>query len=510
LDQFDEIVLGDTEFISRTGERYDPVCIAFKELRSGHSDSIWYDAMGSAPPHAHGPNVLFVGFTAAEPEFYGSVGWPFDMAFLDLRVEGIRLTNLALPRDDPRRQRLPRSLISFLRWKQIQDGDMAYKEVIRKRIIEGKPFTNQERNSILRYCLSDVLLLEKLMEEMLPDIGNFKQALMRGEYVKFTAEMFCRGLPADPWSTGLLRSRENRTAIRLRAVSDTSLTHGLYTGLTLTQLQMREFVVRHKLTWRTTKKTGQLGTAHRDFVALEQFHPEFCGLADATKTVDQLHELQLFPGSDGRYRAPLWAFSTITSRAAPNGAAYPFTTPSWCRYTITPPADRVLAYLDFSSMEFGVAAGLSNCSTMLSDYAGEPYLTLPILLGLIEARATKATHGTVRDAYKPMILAMQYGGGGELIAQRLKLPKVQGARRPPGRAASSALRGLLGLQRPPAAGGVRKRRADGARWLAYRHRYSDLDLHRPQLADSGYLGRDLPLRRVIDASSRRAGHRAGA
>jgi hypothetical protein len=65
---------------------------------------------------------------------------------------------------------------------------------------------------------------------------------------------------------------------------------------------------------------------------------------------------------------------------------------------------------------------------MLADYDGEPYLTLPILLGLIEPHATKATHGAARDAYKQMVLAIQYGGGAELVARRLKLPKLQGAR----------------------------------------------------------------------------------
>jgi hypothetical protein len=428
FDQFDEVVLGDSEFVARPGELLDPVTYAFKELRSGRSDSIWYDKLGPEPPHAHGPNVLFVGFTGAEPEFFGSIGWPFDMAFLDLRVEGIRLTNLAIPRSDPRHERLPRSLISFLRWLEIPDGDAALKDRIRARIIEGKPFTDQERGLILRYCLDDVLLLEKLMRAMLPGIGNLRQALMRGEYVKFTAETFVRGIPADPWSTGLLRPKENRQAIRLRAVSDTSLTHGLYEGASLKQARMKEFVVRHQLQWRKTRKAGKLGTAYHDFVELEQLHPEFNGLADITKTVDQLRELQLFPGNDKRFRTPIWAFSTITSRSAPNGAAYPCATPAWCRYTIIPPQGHTISYLDFSSMEFGVAAGLSNCSTMLSDYAREPYLTLPILLGLIEPHATKATHGPVRDRFKPMILALQYGGGPKLVAHRLGLSEAQGSR----------------------------------------------------------------------------------
>jgi DNA polymerase I-like protein with 3'-5' exonuclease and polymerase domains len=193
-------------------------------------------------------------------------------------------------------------------------------------------------------------------------------------------------------------------------------------------LQLREFLVRHRIKgWRQTK-TGQLGTKSRDFELLENLHPQFRGLADAHKTVKQLHELQLFAGADGRYRTPFWAFSTITSRAAPNGAAYPFTVPTWCRSTMMAPPGKGLLYLDFSSMEFGVGAGLSRAPTMLADYAKEPYLVLPILAGLLPRDATKRTHGKDRDRYKPMILATQYGGGGDLLARRLGLRKDQGDR----------------------------------------------------------------------------------
>jgi DNA polymerase I-like protein with 3'-5' exonuclease and polymerase domains len=114
--------------------------------------------------------------------------------------------------------------------------------------------------------------------------------------------------------------------------------------------------------------------------------------------------------------------------AAPNGAAFPFTTPAWCRYTIVPGPGRVLAYLDFSGMEFGVAAALSCCDTMLADYAAEPYLVLPIRLGLMPPDATKATHSVERDRYKPLIIAMQCGGGEELVERRLELSKLNARR----------------------------------------------------------------------------------
>jgi hypothetical protein len=428
FDRFRDIVLADSEFVARTGELYQPVCLAYKELRSGRTGALFHDELGSQPPHATGKDVLLVGFTGAEPEYYLSIGWPFDTVFLDLRVEGIQQTNFAFRHGDPQRKKLPRSLISFLRVNDISDGDEARKEAMRKRIMQGPPYTPEERALILKYCLGDVLLLETLMQVLLPRIANFDQALMRGEYVKFTAEMFCRGMPADPWAAGLLRQPDVRKAVRLRAVSDTSLTYGLYQGPNLTQSQMREFLVRHQVKgWRRTT-SGLLGTKGWDFERLEARHLEFRGIADAHKTITQLHELQLFAGADGRYRTPIWPFSTITGRAAPNGAAFPFTTPSWCRYTLAPHAGKVLAYLDFSSMDFGVAAGLSQAAAMIADYAAEPYLVLPIIAGLLPRGAARHTHSDARERYKPMILAVQYGGGGSLLARRLGITRSQGQR----------------------------------------------------------------------------------
>ena len=93
-----------------------------------------------------------------------------------------------------------------------------------------------------------------------------------------------------------------------------------------------------------------------------------------------------------------------------------------------PEPGKALLYLDFSSMEFGVAAGLSRAPTMLADYTKEPYLVLPILASLLPRDATKLSHKEDRDRYKPMVLAVQYGGGSALLARRLGLTELQGQR----------------------------------------------------------------------------------
>jgi len=142
-----------------------------------------------------------------------------------------------------------------------------------------------------------------------------------------------------------------------------------------------------------------------------------------------LHEFELAAGADDRCRTPIWAFSTITGRMAPNGSAYPFTTPAWTRNLITPHRSTALAYLDFASMEFGVAAGLSHCPAMVADYAhGDPYLGLGIAARLAPPEATTRTHGPFRERLKPMVLAIQYSGGAGLVARRLGIDQRAGTR----------------------------------------------------------------------------------
>src|SRR4029453_9740072 len=94
------------------------------------------------------------------------------------------------------------------------------------------PAIAAKRDDILRYCLSDAAALEPLLWKLLPGTRNFDQALRRGEYVALTAEICRRGMPFDRWAIRRLRQREIRQALRLRLVSNQSLTFGLYEGAT--------------------------------------------------------------------------------------------------------------------------------------------------------------------------------------------------------------------------------------------------------------------------------------
>jgi DNA polymerase-1 len=87
-----------------------------------------------------------------------------------------------------------------------------------------------------------------------------------------------------------------------------------------------------------------------------------------------------------------------------------------------------VAYIDYSSMEFLIAAALSDghcgpINAMLDMYrSGDPYMAFTKRVGAIPDHITKETLGdyaVVRERYKLMLLAVQYGMMVETLAARL-------------------------------------------------------------------------------------------
>jgi DNA polymerase I len=85
------------------------------------------------------------------------------------------------------------------------------------------------------------------------------------------------------------------------------------------------------------------------------------------------------------------------------------------------------AYVDYSSMEFLIAASLSDghcgpANAMLAMYeSGDPYLSFSKRVGAVPQTATKESHAEVRDKYKTMLLAVQYGMSVQTLAARLQV-----------------------------------------------------------------------------------------
>src|ERR1039458_6457650 len=96
LDDFGEVVLLDTEYISRDGNPAVPVCLRAHEFRSGRNHAIFFDRPGIAleNPLPTGGDVLYVAYSAhAEWGVYLPLGWNPPTHVLDLGVEFRCITN---------------------------------------------------------------------------------------------------------------------------------------------------------------------------------------------------------------------------------------------------------------------------------------------------------------------------------------------------------------------------------------------------------------------------------
>jgi DNA polymerase I len=89
MQRFREIVVVDFEFLGGdTGDHYDVVCMAARELRSGRAWKLWRDGLGAVPPYPTDGEVVVVCFAAhAELGCHLSLGWPLPKHVLDLSPE---------------------------------------------------------------------------------------------------------------------------------------------------------------------------------------------------------------------------------------------------------------------------------------------------------------------------------------------------------------------------------------------------------------------------------------
>ena len=131
------------------------------------------------------------------------------------------------------------------------------------------------------------------------------------------------------------------------------------------------YLEMHNIRWPRLE-SGKLNLRRKTFENMTRGWPELEQLRHAR---DKMRKIKLAVGPDGRNRTVLWAFKSKTSRTQPKASEWIFSPAVWLRSLIKPDPGQAVAYIDYSSMEFMIAAVLSNCREMLDLYAsGDPYL----------------------------------------------------------------------------------------------------------------------------------------
>ena len=424
LDDFREVVLLDTEFVAVDGERVVPVALVAYELRSGHRHKLFFDTPGANydNPLPQGPDVLYVAYAAqAEWGFFLALDWALPTQVLDLFAEFRCITNgLTEANGSP----VESSMIAALTHFGLDSMTVVEKQSMRDLIHRGHPYTVAEQREILDYCSEDVDALEKLLPVMLPLI-DLPYALFRGRYTKAVARMEGSGIPIDVPTLNELK--RNWGTIKEQLVLDVEAEHrfGVYQDSSWSNSRFAALLQGIGILdeWPRTD-SGLLTVEDDTFKTMAARYPVLQPLRDLRSTLIHLRDLKLTVGSDGRNRCSLMAFRSKTGRNYPPSSKFIFGPSTWLRSLIKPEPGRAIAYIDWISAEFGIAAALSGDARMKSAYeSGDVYMSFAIDAGAAPMGATKHSHAETRELYKVIVLAVQYGQGSASLAKTLCVPQ---------------------------------------------------------------------------------------
>jgi hypothetical protein len=387
-----------------------------EEYHTGRTIRLWLDGepAPARPPFAIDKGALFVAyFASAEMGCFLALGWPLPVRVLDLYAE--------CKWDICGRFGAPSkpSLVFALDHYGLDSLDANEKEDMRRLAIRGRPYTDDERRALVDYCAADVGALTRLLPRMLPRL-DLPRALLRGQFVKAVARMEHNGIPIDAPTVALLD--EHWESLQLEMIRVIDADFGVYEGIHFRAGRFARWLARAGIPWPRLR-SGELALDDGTFRDMAVSYPALLPLRQLRQALDMLHLADLPIGSDGRNRCLLSPFGTITGRCAPSTSRFIFARPAWMRSLIRPEEGRALAYIDWSSQEYGIGAVLSRDPAMIADYAaGDPYLGFAKRIGMVPPDATKKTHRAQRDTIKTVILGTQYGMGEQTLAVRMNRP----------------------------------------------------------------------------------------
>src|SRR5262249_11396237 len=278
LEQFREVVLVDFEFTSATTGRPEPVCLVMHELHSGRTLRLWRDQFGSAPPYGPGPDTLFVAyFASAELGCHRALGWPMPARILDLFTE-------FRDRFNGLETRAGNSLLGALTQFGLDGIGAAEKDDMRRLILSGGPWSEQQRADILDYCQSDVMALKRLLPAMLPAL-DIPHALLRGRYMAAVAMMEHNGVPVD--TEMLAKLREHWEAIQDDLIAAVDADYGVYDGRTFKMEQFTRWLIANNIPWPRLE-SGRLDLEDDTFRQQARAHPAVAPLRELRSSLSEL------------------------------------------------------------------------------------------------------------------------------------------------------------------------------------------------------------------------------
>jgi DNA polymerase I len=272
--------------------------------------------------------------------------------------------------------------------------------------------------------MKDVDLTAELFPIMRDKI-DLQHALLRGRYMWASAMMENYGVPINMDALKILRDRW--TDVKLKLIEKIDVNYGVYEGTVFKSNKFAEYLIKNGIDWELTP--GEHLKTDDDYMKEQaKTYPILKPLQELRYSLGQLKLNDLQVGDDGRNRALLSPFGTVTGRNTPSSSKFIFGNAIWLRNLIKPFPGYAISYVDYEQQEIGIAAALSKDENLILAYeSGDPYISFAKQAGVVPEDATKETHSALREQFKTCMLGINYGMRETSFARRtgISMPKAR-------------------------------------------------------------------------------------
>ena len=415
LQQFENVIAYDYEFSQPNGCRPEPSLLCGVEVFGEREWVYRRDQLVAMDTFPFPENALFIGhYLVAENSCNIALGW--DMPKYQI---------CGWTEEKNRRFGIPNkygfSLVDCLGAYGLPTRNSLYKQEMQNVGMAGGPDDGDEAGwkAFEKYCLEDCRDSAELFKKQMPFLENLGQSMLRARYLRAVAQMEHNGIPLD--MPTLEHLEQQWPTIKTGIIADVNPRYGVYdeNGSFKTHL-FEEWLVNNDIPWPRLA-SGELDLGDDTFKTMARAYPIVSELREARKAISRMTLFQdLRRGPDGRNRCSLKPFASKTSRNQPSNTQMIFGGFRSIRSLIKPEPGMSIAYCDYTSQEFQIAAALSQDENMLQAYqSGDVYLAFAKLCGAVPEDATKESHPTERALYKSTVLALSYGMGEYSLAARI-------------------------------------------------------------------------------------------
>ncbi len=409
----------DFEFHAKGGENPRPWCVAWHCIETGGEGTLWLDGQDVPCPFPR-PYRMVAHYALAELGCFLELGWGPPDEVIDTLAEARTVRGQVIPSTGSW------GLLHVANSCGVETMSSEHKDEMR-HLAMGDEVPPDRQAELMVYCLEDVRAGLAIWRVLEPQV-DIPEAVLRGRYLKSLARVERRGIPAD--ADLIERLREDTPNILEAAWLQSREEYpGVITESgSFSSLGWLEWCAKEGIPW-PRHPSGAPALDADTFRKLADRFPKVRTMAYARKMKGQSRKFDFPLGGDGRLRCMLSSFASDTGRNQPSTSRFIFGASAWMRSVVAAPEGRVLAYVDYSSEEVGVAAEASGDSSLLADYqSGDPYMAFAIRAGAAPEGAEKKSHPIERATYKVAALSVQYGIGDNALAENLGV-QVSAARK---------------------------------------------------------------------------------